>query len=162
MADQFTDKELDAFLSGDVDEDFTPDISEQQALDEVERARRHAAFLKKRDQAFTLMKKYHSDPLKLWQIAYQWLMLSNPDAKADVEQVIEECRELRESRANKFARSKDIGLRYGMRIPKIVLETLQYIDPRIEQIELLDPAAAKKLYRQIEQVFPQFRIPKAD
>ena len=43
MADQFTDKELDAFLSGDVDEDFTPDISEQQALDEVERARRHAA-----------------------------------------------------------------------------------------------------------------------
>lgn len=162
MADQFTDAELNKFLEGEVDADFTPDISEQEALDEVERARRHTAFLKKRDEAFALMKKYHSEPTKLWQIAYQWLMISNPDAKADVEAVIEECRQLRETRANKFARSNDIGLRYGMRIPRIVLETLQYIDPRIEQIEIADPASAKKLYRQIEQTFPQFRIPKSD
>lgn len=162
MADKFTDAELDKFLEGEVDADFTPDITEQEALDEVDRARRHNAFLKKRDEAFALMKKYHSEPTKLWRIAYQWLMISNPDARKDVEAIIEECRNLRDSRSNKFARSKDIGLRYGMRIPSIVLETLQYIDPRIEQIEVLDPAAAKKLYREIEATFPQFRIPKSD
>lgn len=162
MADQFTDAELDKFLEGEVDADFTPDITEQEALDEVNRARRHTEFLKKREEAFKLMQKYHSDPAKLWQVAYKWLMISNPDARADIEAVIKECEEIRSTRANKFARSKDIGLRYGMRIPRIVLETLQYIDPRIEQIELQDPASGKKLYREIEAAFPQFRIPKSD
>lgn len=162
MADKFTDEELDKFLEGEVDADFTPDISEADALEEVERARRHTEFLKKRDEAFALMKKYHSEPTKLWRIAYKWLMMSNPDARLDIEGIIRECKELRETRANKFARSEDIGLRYGMRIPRILLETLQYIDPRIAEIETQDPASAKKLYREIEATFPEFRIPKAD
>lgn len=162
MADQFTDKELDKFLEGEVDADFTPDISNEDALEEVNRARRHTEFLKKREEAFALMKKYENDPQKLWRIVYRWLMYTNPDARADVKAVIEECRQLRETRSNRFARSKDLNMRFGMRIPRIVLETLQYVDPRIEQMEIADPAAAKKIYRQLEVTFPEFRIPKQD
>lgn len=162
MADQFTDAELDKFLEGEVDADFTPDISEQEALDEVNRARRHNEFLKKREEAFALMKRYQHNPQKLWRIAYRWLMYSNPDARADVLAIIEECKQLRDTRANKFARSKDIGMRYGMRMPRIVLETLQYIDPRIQLMEVGDPAGAKKIYRELEAAFPEFRIPKQD
>lgn len=162
MADQFTDKELDEFLDGEVDADFTPDISDKDALEEVNRARRHTEFLKKREQAFELMKKYHDKPEKLWRVAYRWLMYTNPDARADVKAIIEECRQLRETRSTRFARSKDLNMRFGMRIPRIVLETLQYIDPRIEQMEIADPAQAKKLYRQLEKAFPEFSIPKQD
>lgn len=158
MADTFTDEEL----QGDVDPDFTPDISQKEALEEVKRARRHSEFLKKRDEAFAQMKKYHDQPKKLWRIAYRWLMYSNPDARADINAIIEECRQVRETRANRFARSKDINMRYGMRIPRIVIETLEYVDPRIKEIETLDPAAAKKMYRDIEATFPEFRIPKQD
>lgn len=162
MADKFTDKELDKFLEGEVDADFTPDISEQEALDEVNRARRHSSFLKKRDEAFALMQKYHDNPERLWRIAYRWLYYSNPDAKADIDAIIEECRQLRETRSTKFARSKELNMRFGMRIPRIVLETLQYIDPRIKELEVADPTAAKKIYRQLEKTFPEFRIPKQD
>lgn len=157
MDNDFTEEELKKLK---VDEDFTPDISEKEAFEEVERARRQIDISKKRDVAFDRMRKYQDNPVKLWQEAYSWLMESNPDARKDVEAIVEECRELRETRANKFARTTETGLRFGMRIPSIVLTTLTLIDPRIKQMEVLDPQEAKRVYRQLEQAFPQFRIPK--
>lgn len=157
----FTEEEI-AQATAQVDDDFTPDITDKEALDEVDRARRQAKWKKKRELAIEQMRRYQNQPVKLWQTMYQWLVDSNPDARKDIDGIIEECRQLRETRANKFARSKDIELRFGMRIPAIVLEAISLVDPRIREMETLDPSEAKKIYRQLEQAFPQFRIPKQD
>lgn len=158
MNNDFTNEEL----KGDIDEDFTPDITEKQAMEEVNRARRQIDISKQRDEAFNRMRKYQDNPVKLWQEAYNWLMESNSDAKADVDGIVEECRQLRETSHNKYARSGEIKMRHGMRIPSIVLTTITLIDPRIKEMEVLDPQEAKRLYRQLEEAFPQFRIPKSN
>lgn len=161
MAQDFTDEEIKKY-GAEVDEDFTPDISEKDALKEVERAKRQVKISKRRDEAFELMRRYQDNPIKLWQTAYDWLMESNADARRDVQAIVEECRQLRETSYNKYSRSKDIEMRHGMRIPHIVITTLTLIDPRIKDMEVLDPQEAKRVYRQLEQAFPQFRIPKTD
>lgn len=158
MNNDFTDEELE----GDIDADFTPDISEKEALAEVERAKRQVNISKQRDEAFNRMRRYQDNPVKLWQEAYRWLMESNPDARKDVEAIVEECRQLRETSYNKYSRSRDIQMRHGMRIPSIVLTTLTLVDPRIKEMEVLDPQEAKRVYRQLEEAFPQFRIPKTN
>ena len=158
MDNDFTDKEL----QGDIDADFTPDISEKEALAELQRAKRQVDISKQRDEAFNRMRRYQDNPVKLWQEAFNWLMESNPDARKDVEAIVEECRQLRETAHNKYSRSKEIQMRHGMRIPSIVMTTLTLIDPRIKEMEVLDQQEAKRVYRQLEEAFPQFRIPKAD
>ena len=158
MDNDFTDEEL----AGDVDADFTPDISEKEALAELERAKRQVDINKQRDEAFNRMRRYQDNPIKLWQEAFNWLMESNPDARKDIEAVVEECRELRETAHNKYSRSSEIQMRHGMRIPSIVLTTLTLVDPRIKEMEVLDPQEAKRVYRQLEEAFPQFRIPKTN
>ena len=158
MDNDFTDEEL----AGDVDADFTPDISEKEALAELERAKRQVDINKQRDEAFNRMRRYQDNPIKLWQEAFNWLMESNPDARKDIEAVVEECRELRETAHNKYSRSSEIQMRHGMRIPSIVLTTLILVDPRIKEMEVLDPQEAKRVYRQLEEAFPQFRVPKTN
>ena len=158
MDNDFTDEEL----AGDVDADFTPDISEKEALAELERAKRQVDINKQRDEAFNRMRRYQDNPIKLWQEAFNWLMESNPDARKDIEAVVEECRELRETAHNKYSRSSEIQMRHGMRIPSIVLTTLTLVDPRIKEMEVLDPQEAKRVYRQLEEAFPQFRVPKTN
>ena len=158
MDNDFTDEEL----AGDVDADFTPDISEKEALAELERAKRQVDINKQRDEAFNRMRRYQDNPIKLWQEAFNWLMESNPDARKDIEAVVEECRELRETAHNKYSRSSELQMRHGMRIPSIVLTTLTLVDPRIKEMEVLDPQEAKRVYRQLEEAFPQFRIPKTN
>lgn len=161
MAQDFTNEEIKKY-GAEVDEDFTPDISEKEALAEVERAKRQVDISKQRDEAFNRMRRYQDNPVKLWQEAYNWLIESNPDARKDIEAIVEECRELRETAHNKYSRSNELQMRHGMRIPSIVMTTLTLVDPRIKEMEVLDPQEAKRVYRQLEEVFPQFRIPKTN
>lgn len=159
MADEWSDEEIKQ-LGAEVDEDFTPDISEEEALAEVNKARNRADFRERQLEVVAEMKKHHANPVKLWQLAYDWLMESNPDARADVQAIIQECEDIRNTRANKFASAKDTNLRWGMRMPEIVLDALMLVDPRIKDTELLDPEEQKKIYRMMADAFPQFRIPK--
>lgn len=156
----YSDEEIKKYDK--VDEDFTPDISEKEAFEEVQRATRQVDIDKKRDEAFKRIKRHQNNPIKLWQEAYNWLIESNPDAKKDIDVIIEECRELRETSHNKYARSNDLNMRHGMRIPAIVITTLSLIDTRIKEMEVLDEDEAAKVYRQLEKAFPQFKIPRAD
>lgn len=156
----YSDEEIKKYDK--VDEDFTPDISEEEAFKEVQRATRQVDIDKKRDEAFKRIKRHQNNPIKLWQEAYNWLIESNPDAKKDIDVIIEECRELRETSHNKYARGKDLNMRHGMRIPVIVITTLSLIDTRIKEMEVLDEDEASKVYRQLEKAFPQFKIPKTD
>lgn len=159
MAD-FTNKELKQY--SEVDEDFTPDISEEESMQMINEARGAISFNKNREVIIAKLLKANDRPEKKWQLIYDWLMKTNPAARKDVNAVIKECKDLRESRANKYARADAIGMRYGMRIPAIVLNSITLVDPRIREMEILSPEDAKKVYRQIEEVFPQFKIPRQD
>jgi len=160
MADTFSDEEIKQ-LGAEIDEDFTPDISEEEAMAEVNKARQRISFKERQAEVIAEMRKHNGNPKKLWQLAYDWLMESNPEARADVKAIIRECEEIRNTRANKHASSGgELNLRWGMRIPEIVLDTLTLVDPRIRDTELLDPDEQKKIYNQMAEVFPQFRIPK--
>jgi len=161
MADDFSDKEIAELAAEDTPE-FVEDLTEQEAMDEVNKARSRIDLKKRQGEVFAEMKAAEGNPIKLWHLAYDWLMESNADARADVKAIIEECRHLRDTRATKFARTEDIGLRWGMRLPEIVLNTLGLIDPRIHEMEALSPEDARGLYRELEREFPQFRIPKLD
>lgn len=159
MADVWSDEEI-AKLGAEVDEDFTPDISEEEALAEVNKAKARIDFKKRQAEVIADMKKHAINPVKLWQIAYDWLMESNPEARADVQAIIQECEDIRNTRKNKHAAADGINLKWGMRMPEIVLDTLMLVDPRIKDTELLDPEAQKRIYRMMYDAFPQFRIPK--
>ena len=159
MNNDFSAEEINR-LGNQEDGDFTPDISEKQALVMVNQARHMAAWKKKRAKVIEELQKYEGKPEKRWQLVYDWLMKSNPQARYAVNLVIKECEELRQTRSNRFAQAENMALRFGMRIPQVVLDTITLVDPRIRQMELLSAEDAKKVYRQLERAFPQFRIPR--
>lgn len=157
MAD-FTEKEL---MGGEDNNDFSG-VSDKEAMQLLNEAVITVDWEKERAKVVDEMRASADNPEKLWRIAYEWMMKTNPVAKAEVEAVIAECKDIRDSRANEFARMKTTGMRYGMRLPAVLMKMLTYVDTRINEIESLDPENAKKLYRQIERAFPQFRIPRND
>ena len=158
MANDFTEKEL---MGGEDNNDFSG-VSDKEAMQLLNEAVITVDWEKERAKVVDEMRAAADNPEKLWRIAYEWMMKTNPVAKAEVEAVIAEGKEIRDSRANEFARMKNTGMRYGMRLPAVLMKMLTYVDTRINEIESLDPENAKKLYRQIERAFPQFRIPRND
>lgn len=158
MAD-WSDEEIKQ-LGAEVDEDFTPDISEEQALEEVNQAINSIEFKKKQAAVIEDMRKHHDNPKKLWKLTYDWMMETNPQARADVQAIIQDCIDIRNTRSNKHAAMDGMNMRWGLRMPEVVLNALMLVDPRIRDTELLDPDEQKKIYREMMEVFPQFRIPK--
>lgn len=158
MANDFTNKEL---MGGEDGNDFSG-VSDKEAMQLLNEAITTVDWEKERAKVLDKMRAAANNPEKLWQIAYDWMMKTNPVAKAEVEAIINECKDIRDSRSNEFARMKNTGMRYGMRLPSVLLKMLTYVDPQINEIEALDPENAKKLYRRIEKAFPQFRIPRND
>ena len=158
MAKDFTEKEL---WGGEDDNNFSG-VSDKDAMQLLNEARFNIDWEKERELYLDKMRAAADNPEKLWLIAYDWMMKTNPQAKLEVDSIIEECKSLRENRKNEFARMDKTGIRYGLRLPAILLKMLCVVDPRINELESQAPDLAKKLYRRIEAVFPQFRIPRND
>ena len=137
-------------------EDWEEDISLEDAMKEVQRAKARMNTKKKmKDFAKALEARTQTER---WQKMYEFLANYNPAARRDFDLFNADCKRIKQEQKQWNATGKHI--QYGLHMPQILWDALAIVDPEIRDFNSLDTEHQRRLYRKLGQAFPIYWMPR--
>lgn len=137
-------------------EDWEEDISLEDAMKEVQRAKARMNTKKKmQDFAKALDARTQTER---WRKMYEFLANYNPAARRDFDLFNADCKRIKQEQKQWNAKGKHI--QYGLHMPQILWDALAIVDPEIRDFNSLTPDHQRKLYYKLGQAFPIYWMPR--
>lgn len=132
-------------------EEELPDISLQEALNEVRAAQRMVDTKRKMlDFNRTLDLRRQEDR---WHAMYEFLWKYNPEARAALRQFNKDVQSVR---AEKNDKASGKHMKHSLSMPPVLWDALSMTDPDIKNFDLLDTHAKTKLVNKLGRAFPNY------
>lgn len=137
-------------------EDWEEDISLEDAMKEVQRAKARMNTKKKmQDFAKALDARTQTER---WRKMYEFLANYNPAARRDFDLFNADCQRIKQEQKQWNAKGKHI--QYGLHMPQILWDALAIVDPEIRDFNSLDKEHQRRIYRKLGQAFPIYWMPR--
>lgn len=137
-------------------EDWEEDISLEDAMKEVQRAKARMN-TKKKMQDFAKALDARSQ-IDRWRKMYEFLANYNPAARRDFDLFNADCKRIKQEQKQWNAKGKHI--QYGLHMPQILWDALAIVDPEIRDFNSLDKEHQRRIYRKLGQAFPIYWMPR--
>lgn len=137
-------------------EDWEEDISLEDAMKEIQRAKARMNTKKKmQDFAKALDARTQTER---WRKMYEFLANYNPAARRDFDLFNADCKRIKQEQKQWNAKGKHI--QYGLHMPQILWDALAIVDPEIRDFNSLDKEHQRRIYRKLGQAFPIYWMPR--